>query len=63
MKLKGFKIDGKIYFVSDVKIAEHGSLEKAAKALKSSQEKPISKKKEEKPESFPEIEKEIGIEP
>ena len=62
MKLKGFKMDGKVYFVNDEKIAEHGSLEKAAKALKESHEKPIevekpiSKKKTEKSEPAPEVE-------
>ena len=62
MKLKGFKIDGKVYFVNDEKITEHGSLEKAAKALKKSHDKPIevekstSKKKTEKSEPAPEVE-------
>jgi len=49
MKLKGFKIDGKVYFVSDAKIAEHGTLEKAANAVKASKEKPIEVVEAEKP--------------
>ena len=62
MKLKGFKIDGTVYFVSDAKIAEHGTLEKAANAVKSSKEKPIEvvpeKPKKVKPEKVVEIQTE-----
>lgn len=48
MKFKGFKIDGKVYFVSDAKIAEHGTLEKAANAAKAAKEKPIEVEKPKK---------------
>ena len=41
MKFKGFKIGNMTYFVTDAKIAEHGTLEKAANAAKAAKEKPI----------------------
>ena len=62
MKLKGFKIDGTVYFVTEEKIAEHGSLEKAAKALKCLPEKLTSKKKTEKLEPVNEISSATDIE-
>lgn len=48
MKFKGFKIEGKVYFVSDEKIAQYSSLEKAAKAIKALKDKPIVEEKPKK---------------
>jgi len=63
MKLKGFKIDGKVYFVSDAKIVEHGTLEKAANAVKASKEKPIEVVEAEKPAPKKKAEKVVEPEP
>lgn len=62
MKLKGFKIDGTVYFVTDAKIVEHGSLENAAKAVKASKEKPIEIEKPKKVKAEKVVEKIVETE-
>ena len=53
MKLKGFKIDGVTYLVSEAEIEKSGSLENAAKAAKAKQDA----KKNPQPEKVAKVKK------
>jgi len=63
MKYKGFKIENKVYFVTEKQIAQHGSLENAAKAVKVAKEKPIEVEKPKKPKAEKVVEAPIESEP